>query len=274
MRNNRKAGRRTEPRRRIVAGRDALVPLEAILFDKDGTLVDFFATWVPAYRAAAELGSALAGRPGMAGELLRVGGYDPDSGRIDPSSLLAGGTTAEICDFWCAVLGRAGDRLLAAQLHEAMDLHASRGAVAVGAGLSALLGRLRARGIALGMATMDSEFVARATADVLGLSENLVFLCGYDSGHGVKPGPGMVLAYCSATGLAPEQVMVVGDTDRDMGMARAAGAGLAVGVLSGAAPRARLAPLCDRILDDVFALENAWESLAGRRDSERGRAGR
>lgn len=239
------------------------MPLEAILFDKDGTLVDFFATWVPAYRAAAELGGTLAGRPAMADELLRAGGYDPSSGRIDPSSLLAGGTTAEICDFWCAFLGRAGDRLLAARLHEAMDMHASRFAVPVGFGLSALLGRLRARGIALGMATMDSEFVARATAQALELGGSLDFLCGYDSGHGAKPGPGMVLAFCSATGLAPEQVMVVGDTDRDMGMARSAGAGLAVGVLSGAAPRDRLAPICDCILEDVFALEGAWEMLAG-----------
>lgn len=239
------------------------MPVEAILFDKDGTLVDFFATWVPAYRAAAELGGALAGRPAMADELLRAGGYDPSSGQIDPFSLLAGGTTAEVCDFWCAFLGRAGDRLLAARLHEAMDLHASRFAVPVGAGLPALLGRLRARGIALGMATMDSEFVARTTAEALELEASLDFLCGYDSGYGAKPGPGMVLAFCSSTGLAPDQVMVVGDTDRDMGMARAAGAGLAVGVLSGAAPRECLAPLCDCILDDVFELERMWEKLAG-----------
>lgn len=237
------------------------MPLEAILFDKDGTLVDFFATWVPAYRAAAELGGKLAGRPGVAGELLRAGGYDLGSGQIDPFSLLAGATTAEICDFWCAFLGRAGDRLLSARLHEAMDQHASRFAVPVGPGLGGLLERLRARGIALGMATMDSEFVARATAEALGLDASLDFLCGYDSGHGAKPGPGMVLAFCAATGLAPEQVMVVGDTDRDMGMARAAGAGLAVGVLGGASPRDALAPLSDCIIDDVFALEGAWETL-------------
>ena len=28
-------------------------PIHGILFDKDGTLLDFCATWIPAYRAAA-----------------------------------------------------------------------------------------------------------------------------------------------------------------------------------------------------------------------------
>lgn len=238
--------------------------IEAILFDKDGTLVEFFATWIPAYRAAAEAGSVLAGRPAMADELLLAGGYDPVSGTLDPSSLLAGGTTAEICDLWCAALGRAGDRILAARMHETMDLHASRHAVAVGAGLAELFARLRARGLALGMATMDSEFVARATARSLGLADTLDFLCGYDSGHGAKPGAGMVLAFCSAVGTGPDSVMVVGDTDRDIGMARAAGAGLAVGVLSGATPRDRLDAIADCVVDDVFSLDGQWPALISR----------
>lgn len=235
--------------------------IQGILFDKDGTLVDFFATWIPAYRAAAKAAGDLAGRPGMASRLLRLSGYDPETGELDPSSLLAGGTTGEICDLWCALLGRAGDRLLRARLHEIMDTHASAHPVPVGAGLPGLFARLGARDLALGMATMDSEFVARVTADSLELADRLDFLCGYDSGHGAKPGPGMVLAFCSAVGIAPDHVMVVGDTERDARMARAAGAGLAVGVLSGATPGNRLAPLCDRVVDDVFALESDWTAL-------------
>ncbi len=240
------------------------MPIRGVLFDKDGTLVDFFATWIPAYRKAAEIGSAAAGRPGMAGELLRLGGFDPDSGALDPQSLLAGGTTGQICDLWCAALGRAGDRLLAARIHQALDDHGSRYAVPVGDGLPSLFARLAARGLALGMATMDSDAVARATVASLGLSDRLDFVCGYDTGYGIKPGPGMVLAFCSAAGIRPGQVMVVGDTDRDAGMARAAGAGIVVGVLSGATPRERLDAICDHVVDHVFAIEAEWTAILAR----------
>ena len=65
----------------------------------------------------------------------------------------------------------------------------------------------------------------------------------------------MVLGFCAATGLAPAEVLVVGDTDRDMMMARAAGAGLAVGVLTGATPREPLEALADHVIASVLEIE-------------------
>ena len=45
--------------------------IKGILFDKDGTLVDFRATWLPRYRgAAAELAATVGGGPGLARALL------------------------------------------------------------------------------------------------------------------------------------------------------------------------------------------------------------
>lgn len=234
--------------------------IKAILFDKDGTLVDFSATWIPAYRAVARIAGQAAGDDALVARVLRLAGYDPATGTLDPTSLLAGGTTAEICELWARESGVTDVAGLARRLHDAMDRHAARFSVPVGDGLAGLFARLRARGLTLGIATMDSEFVARATADALGLTENLDFICGYDSGYGVKPDPGMILAYCSVNEIEPEQVMMVGDTDRDMAMARAAGAGLAVGVLTGATPRDRLTPFCDMVLDHVFAIETQFDN--------------
>ncbi len=235
--------------------------IKGILFDKDGTLVDFFGTWVPAYRAAVDLAEQATGIPGLADRLLRLGGYDPVTGALDPESLLAGGTTSDICDLWTREAGVADADALGQRLHDAMDDYASRFPVPVGEGLDALFLRLGARGLALGIATMDSEIVARATASTLALTDKLDFLCGYNSGHGAKPSPGMVMGFCAATGLAPRDVLVIGDTDRDMKMARAAGAGLAVGVLTGATPRAGLAVIADRVIDDVFGLEALLDGM-------------
>lgn len=229
--------------------------IKGILFDKDGTLVDFFATWVPAYRAATDLAGELMGDPALGDRLLRLGGYDPATGALDPTSLLAGGTTAEISDLWTAEAGPADRPDFARRMHAAMDDYASRFAVPIGAGTAELFKRLAGRGLALGLATMDSEAVARATAAALGFDGSLSFLCGYDSGYGVKPEAGMVLGFCAATGLAPAEVLVVGDTDRDMMMARAAGAGLAVGVLTGATPREPLEALADHVIASVLDIE-------------------
>ena len=72
--------------------------IKAILFDKDGTLIDVTGTWVPAYREMlAELFGADARR---VEELLIAGGYDPAKGGFRAGSTLAGGTTRELIDIW------------------------------------------------------------------------------------------------------------------------------------------------------------------------------
>lgn len=230
--------------------------IKGILFDKDGTLLDFFETWIPAYRAAAAVAAGLAGDNALIDRMLRATGFDPENGSLDPLSLLAGGTTAQICDAWADEAGIVDRESFSLAVHEAMDAHASRYPVPVADGLDKMFERLAGKGYSLGIATMDSEFVARVTAETLGLSKWLAFLAGYDSGHGAKPEPGMVLGFCAATGLAPMEILVVGDTDRDAGMARSAGAGMMIGVLTGATSGDQLARIADRVLNSVFDIES------------------
>ena len=52
----------------------------------------------------------------------------------------------------------------------------------------------------------------------------------------------------------PARTAVVGDAPADLRMARAAGAGLVVGVLTGVGGRADLEPLADVVVDSVAAL--------------------
>ena len=229
--------------------------IRGILFDKHGTLLDFFETWIPAYRAAVEVAADFAGDPAIGDRMLRVTGFDPDSGVVDPESLLAGGTTAQICDAWADEAKIVERDRFYHLVHAAMDDYAARYPVPVADGLDVLFERLVGKGYALGIATMDSEVVAQVTAETLGLSRWITFLAGYNSGHGVKPEPGMVLGFCAAAGLTPSEVLVIGDTDRDVNMARNAGAGMVVGVLTGASPADRLALIADLVLDSVFDIE-------------------
>ena len=127
------------------------------------------------------------------------------------------------------------------------------------ADLKPIFGGLIHRGLTLGLATMDSEALAHRTLRQLEVKSYFSFVCGYDSGFGEKPGPGMVDAFCSSTALAAADVVVVGDTPHDLKMARAAKVGMAVGVLSGASPHSALAELADHVLTDISELDSVLD---------------
>ncbi len=119
------------------------------------------------------------------------------------------------------------------------------------ADLPGLLAGLRADGYALGVATHDSEQGARVQLSGAGAEAAFDFIAGYDSGHGLKPGPGMLLAFAEATGIPPASVVMVGDSRHDLEVAHSAGAAMAVGVLTGPATREDLAPYADHILPSI-----------------------
>ncbi len=227
--------------------------IRGVLFDKDGTLLAFDTTWPPAYRAiAAELATA-AGDAGLAERLLRLGGYDED-GALDPASLLACGTTADIVACWAAQPGLAQLGGIAERI-EAMFLDYASRAPAVVADLGALFERLRGRGLKLGVATNDTAAAARAWLANLGVAPLLDFVSGADSGFGAKPDPAVMHGFCAATGLRPAAVAVVGDAIKDVELAQASGAGLMIAVLTGVTPRARLESHADHVIETVAELE-------------------
>jgi phosphoglycolate phosphatase len=83
--------------------------------------------------------------------------------------------------------------------------------------------------------------------------------------HPSKPHPSMLLAALSETGVAAERAVMVGDTEFDVRMGRAAGMAT-IGVAWGYHPRARLeAAGADAIIDDFDALDAALEALTERR---------
>lgn len=232
------------------AGRPAI---RGVLFDKDGTLVDFFSTWIPAYRATAlELAR---GDAALAGRLLRLGGYDPETGVLAPESPLASGTNEQIARLWAAEPGLSEVADVGTRVRELFHAHATRAPVPI-ADVAGLFGRLKARGLKIGVATSDSTAAAEATLQRFGVFHLVDYVAGFDKGHGAKPAAGQVEGFCRKTGLAATEVAVVGDSRADMEMAARAGAGLAVGVSSGVSPGAELAPYCDALIASVAEIES------------------
>lgn len=80
-------------------------------------------------------------------------------------------------------------------------------------------------------------------------------------GHPSKPHPAMLRAALAETGAEPARAVMVGDTEFDMAMGRAAGVAT-VGVAWGYHPRERLAAAgADVIIDDFAELDAALDRL-------------
>ncbi len=247
----------------IDAGGGRSWPIRAILFDKDGTLIDYRATWQAANQAAAaDLAAAAGLEDAFADELLRRLGYEPSRGEFAADSPLLWATTAEIAARWSLAPELAGVGDVHARVERIFADQAAFPPVPV-TDLGALFDRLAARGLKLGVATMDASAAAEATLERLGVRDRIAFLAGADSGFGLKPEPGMVLGFCRALGLAPAEVLVVGDHPADLAMARAAGAGVAVAVLTGGCPRAALEGRADLVVASIAELEAGLDGWAG-----------
>ena len=231
--------------------------ISAILFDKDGTLLDYHRTWTPINLKAALY--AADGRQDLAQALLVAGGWEEASGRVRAGSVLAAGHTTELAELW----RRHGSGLPQAELVTGIDRMFAAGmaeAVPV-TDLPSLFGALSPRGLALGIASSDSAAAVTAFVEQFELHEFLDFEAGYDSGHGVKPGPGMLQAFCRVVGHAPSKAAVVGDNLHDMAMAENGGAGLRIAVLTGTGTHAQLEPESDFCIDSIDGFDTFLVSI-------------
>lgn len=225
-------------------------PIDGLVFDKDGTLFHFQATWGAWTEGfiAAESGGDVSLRNALAAAL----GYDLTRQAFHPGSPVIAATTAEVAAAVLPLLPRDTSESLRAR----MDARAMAMRNVEATPLLPLFTTLRARGLRLGLATNDTEAPARAHLAAAGIGHLFDFVAGYDSGWGGKPAPGQLLAFAQATGLAPAACAMVGDSLHDLHAARAAGM-VAVGVLTGMADESTLDQAADVVLASIAELP-AW----------------
>jgi phosphoglycolate phosphatase len=224
------------------------VAIRGILFDKDGTIIDYWRTWVPINREAALF--AAGGDSAIADELLRLGGQDPDTDRVVPGTPLAAGDFFDIASAFAAHPQVAAAEQLVAGIERIFRAGGAKHSVLIDGARTTLV-ELKRRGLRLGLATNDSGGGLEASLTGHDILDLLDFTAGCDSGFGSKPDPRMVFGFCRALGIDRKEVAVVGDAVHDLAMGRAAGVALAIGVLSGTSGRADLERHADLIVDSV-----------------------
>jgi phosphoglycolate phosphatase len=225
--------------------------IRGILFDKDGTLIDFNRTWFGIIMTLAR--RAASGDEAAARAFAEQGGYDWQQQRFLGGSVVAAGTVADLVDLWHPELADPDRTAHIASYDSVAVTEGARNAAGV-EGLHQTLEILVERGFLLGIATNDSEAGARATAAALGLTDLFHTIIGYDSVSQPKPWPDQLHLFAARTGLPPAAIAMVGDNTHDLEMAHSAGAGLAIGVLSGNSTREDLNALADIIVDSIADL--------------------
>lgn len=218
--------------------------IKGIIFDKDGTLFDFNATW-GAWTCRMLL-SETGGDPVLFDRLADALGYDAQNSVFRPESIVIASTASETADRILtvipdqdkgALLGRMNATASEVEQVEAVDL-------------VPYFSDLKERGLSLGIATNDSEAPARRHLERSGVTHLFDFIAGYDSGYGGKPAPGQLLAFCEETRLTPDVCVMVGDSTHDLHAGQAAGM-RTIGVLTGPAPLDELAPFADVVLPTI-----------------------
>ncbi len=232
--------------------------IKAILFDKDGTLIDFNGTWYALYKSLAM--EVAANEEIHADHLMTIGGYDSASNSFIAGSELAAGTTPGIVRLWLPNASAADFAFWRGRLDRAFIEEGPVAAVPVH-GLYETVDRLHQAGLMLAVVTNDLEQSAENTLVRFGIRDKFVAVLGYDSVENPKPHAEPVHKFCVENGLAPDQVLVIGDNSHDIEMARNAGAGFAIGVLTGTGTREVLSQDSDAVLASIADLP-AWLGIA------------
>ncbi|MFC3615764.1 HAD family hydrolase [Lutimaribacter marinistellae] len=228
--------------------------IEAIIFDKDGTLFDFAATWSAFARALIERISE-----GDTSRAERIGarlGFELETGTFAPDSVVIAATPAEIAE----VLYPELPRMSSAEIVDMLNDEAERAPQVEAVELVTFLSDLRTRGLRLGVATNDAEAPALAHLGAAGVQDRFDFIAGFDSGYGAKPLPGQLLAFADHVGIAPERVAMVGDSLHDLLAGRAAGM-RTIGVLTGIAREADLSAHADVVLPHIGHIPSWLEAI-------------
>ena len=204
--------------------------IEAILFDKNGTLEDSEAYLRTLGQKAARMIDAQI--PGIGEPLLMAFGINGDF--LDPAGLISVASRRETEIAAAAYIAETGrgwfeSLKIARQAIDEADQYVSKTPSPLFVGSLEVLNSLSVAGLKLGILSAATTEEVRTFVRTHQLSNYLQLEKGVDDGPS-KPDPILFLEACQALGVAPGATLMIGDSVGDMQMARDAKAAGCIGI--------------------------------------------
>jgi phosphoglycolate phosphatase-like HAD superfamily hydrolase len=239
---------------RVTAG-GVSFEVDAVAFDKDGTLIDLDAAWGPAARAWVE--TAAGGDAGLLADLAARLGLDLDQDHLVAGGLFAVGTVGQLYDTTLEVLAEHGvaDRGQAADgARRSSALAGEMGNLVALGDVVGALGSLDRAGIKIAIVSSDDRKPIDSAIEALGIGHLIGAVVSGDQGLAPKPAPEALLEAAGSLGVDPTRMLYVGDSWVDAEAGNAAGVAGIVLVGEVAPDVARLASVVVPAIDHLHAV--------------------
>lgn len=233
--------------------------MKGIIFDKDGTLLDFEAFWLPVtdgvlkdlahkFCVSAEAEKSVKQKIGIHG------------GKVGRNSVLRAGTYAQMSEIVRAVFSQFGteaaEKEMYRELCSAFEANMFRGEVVpTTPNLRELLQSLKTQGVKLFVATTDNLSITSVCLKKLGIEDLFDGVFTDGAGYPPKPDPYIIERITKEYFVPRDNLMMVGDTCTDLLFARK-GRIKAAAYISQENDISFLSPSADYLIRDLNELRN------------------
>jgi phosphoglycolate phosphatase-like HAD superfamily hydrolase len=229
-----------------------------IVFDKDGTLLDFDFTWGKRTSAWVKaLSSLFPNENNIEEYFARNIGYDWARQQVMPDGPVAVTTAQKLITLAAGALYRQGyawheaEKLALRTIQQEMGAPFHPSEIRPLGDVRGSLQRLQEAGLHLAVLTGDDRRPTIETLTLLGIADTIeIILCG-DDPIPEKPDPAALFHIGERLQIAPEQMLMVGDTVNDMLTGRNASVAACIGVTGSTGDPLKLSPYADVMIPAI-----------------------